>query len=152
MSNETNAALPPFEAGLLPQGVRSRFVDDVNGLRMHVLEAGFGDSARPSVVLLHGFPELAFSWRKVMPALADAGFHVIAPDQRGYGRTSGWRSEYDTDLSPFRLLDPGARRAGAGVPARPAQRGGSCRTRFRLPGRGVVLRSPGRTCFAAWRC
>ena len=46
---------------------------------------------RPALVLLlHGFPELAYSWRKVMPALAAAGYHVIAPDQRGYGRTTGW--------------------------------------------------------------
>ena len=57
---------------------------------MHVLEAGFETGGRPRVLLLHGFPELAFSWRKVMPALAEAGYHVIAPDQRGYGRTTGW--------------------------------------------------------------
>ena len=42
------------------------------------------------VILLHGFPELAYSWRKVMPALAGAGFHVVAPDQRGYGPTIAW--------------------------------------------------------------
>ena len=56
---------------------------------MHVLEAGRG-RGRPLLLLLHGFPELAYSWRKVMPALADAGYHVVAPDQRGYGRTTGW--------------------------------------------------------------
>jgi pimeloyl-ACP methyl ester carboxylesterase len=55
--------------------------------------------------LLHGFPELAYSWRKLMPALAEAGYHVIAPDQRGYGRTTGWKSGYDGDLNPFRLLN-----------------------------------------------
>jgi pimeloyl-ACP methyl ester carboxylesterase len=54
-------------------------------------------------VLLHGFPELAYSWRKVMPALARAGYHVVAPDQRGYGRTGGGGS-YDDPLSPFTLL------------------------------------------------
>jgi pimeloyl-ACP methyl ester carboxylesterase len=54
-------------------------------------------------LLLHGFPELAFSWRKVMPALAAAGYHVIAPDQRGYGRTTGWNADYDGDLALFRL-------------------------------------------------
>ena len=57
---------------------------------MHVLEAGFETKGRPCLLLLHGFPELAFSWRKVMPVLAEAGYHVIAPDQRGYGRTTGW--------------------------------------------------------------
>ena len=54
-------------------------------------------------LLLHGFPELAYSWRKVMPSLAEAGYHVIAPDQRGYGRTTGWDADYDGDLASFRL-------------------------------------------------
>ena len=70
---------------------------------MHVLEAGFETKGRPCVLLLHGFPELAFSWRKVMPALAAAGYHVIAPDQRGYGRTTGWDANFDGDLTPFRF-------------------------------------------------
>ncbi|KIU46837.1 MULTISPECIES: alpha/beta hydrolase [Bradyrhizobium] len=87
----------------LPSTIRSRYVDGINGLRMHVLEAGFETSGRPSLLLLHGFPELAFSWRKVMPKLAAAGYHVIAPDQRGYGRTTGWSADYDGDLAPFRL-------------------------------------------------
>jgi pimeloyl-ACP methyl ester carboxylesterase len=89
----------------LPAGIRSRFVEHVNGLRMHVLEAGYEARGRPCLLLLHGFPELAFSWRKVMPALAGAGYHVIAPDQRGYGRTTGWDPAYDGDLSSFRLLN-----------------------------------------------
>lgn len=87
--------------GGLPQGLRARIVTAVNGLDMHVLEAGA--PGRPVLLLLHGFPELAYSWRKVMPPLADAGFHVIAPDQRGYGRTTGWSGEYDTDLATFRM-------------------------------------------------
>jgi pimeloyl-ACP methyl ester carboxylesterase len=85
----------------LPGGIRARIVAGVNGLDMHLLEAG--EPGRPALLLLHGFPELAYSWRKVMPALAAAGFHVIAPDQRGYGRTVGWSAEYDTDLAPFRM-------------------------------------------------
>ena len=89
----------------LPASIRSRFVDGINGLRMHVLEAGFETQGRPCVLLLHGFPELAFSWRKVMPVLAAAGYHVIAPDQRGYGRTTGWDANYDGDLNSFRLLN-----------------------------------------------
>jgi pimeloyl-ACP methyl ester carboxylesterase len=93
------------DASLLPPGIRSRFVEGVNGLRMHVLEAGFETRGRPCVLLLHGFPELAYSWRKVMPTLAAAGYHVIAPDQRGYGRTTGWDADYDGDLHPFRLLN-----------------------------------------------
>jgi pimeloyl-ACP methyl ester carboxylesterase len=89
----------------LPPGIRSRFVENINGLRVHVLEAGFESRGRPCVLLLHGFPELAYSWRKVMPALAQAGYHVIAPDQRGYGRTIGWDASYDGDLHSFRLLN-----------------------------------------------
>jgi pimeloyl-ACP methyl ester carboxylesterase len=72
---------------------------------MHVLEAGFETKGRPCILLLHGFPELAYSWRKVMPALAEAGYHVIAPDQRGYGRTAGWDPNYDGDLASFRLIN-----------------------------------------------
>ncbi len=90
-------------SAVLPAGVRARFVDDVNGLRVHLLESGNPDN--PCVLLLHGFPELAYSWRKVMPALAAAGYHVIAPDQRGYGRTTGWDAEYDGDLGSFRLMN-----------------------------------------------
>src|SRR3954463_13613369 len=89
----------------LPSAIRSRYVDDINGLRMHVLEAGFETRGRPCLLLLHGFPELAFSWRKVMLALAEAGYHVIAPDQRGYGRTTGWDANYDGDLASFRLTN-----------------------------------------------
>jgi pimeloyl-ACP methyl ester carboxylesterase len=80
-------------------------IEGTNGLNMHVLESGFETRGRPCVLLLHGFPELAFSWRKVMPSLAEAGYHVIAPDQRGYGRTTGWTASYDGDLAPFRLTN-----------------------------------------------
>ena len=97
--------LAPLEATRLHSAIRSRFVETANGLRMHVLEAGFETPGRPSLLLLHGFPELAYSWRKVMPALAEAGYHAIAPDQRGYGRTTGWDPDYDGDLASFRLLN-----------------------------------------------
>ena len=88
----------------LPEGVRSRHVPDVNGLAMHILEAGW-KGERPLVLLLHGFPELAFSWRKVIAPLAEAGLHVVAPDQRGYGRTTGWDGSYDGDLYSFRMVN-----------------------------------------------
>ena len=89
----------------LPSGIRSRFVQGINGLRMHLLEAGFETVDRPCVLLLHGFPELAYSWRKVMLPIAGAGYHVIAPDQRGYGRTTGWDGNYDGDVGSFRILN-----------------------------------------------
>jgi len=102
---ETMADLAPLDQSVLPPGVRSRFVPDINGLRIHVLEAGFDMPGRPCVLLLHGFPELAYSWRKVMPPLAAAGYHVVAPDLRGYGRTTGWDANYDGDLGSFRMLN-----------------------------------------------
>jgi pimeloyl-ACP methyl ester carboxylesterase len=60
-----------------------RFID-TNGINMHIAEQGEGSL----VVLCHGFPECWYSWRHQLPALAEAGYHVVAPDQRGYGRTS----------------------------------------------------------------
>ncbi len=94
-----------LDAAALPSGVRARIVANGNGLAMHLLEAGFETPGRPCVLLLHGFPELAYSWRKVMRPLAEAGYHVVAPDQRGYGRTTGWNGAYDGDLAPFGPLN-----------------------------------------------
>ena len=98
------ADIGPLSADVLPGGIRSRFVDNINGLRVHVLEAGF-EGRRPGLLLLHGFPELAYSWRNVMVPLAEAGYHVFAPDIRGYGRTTGWDDDYDSDLDSFRRLN-----------------------------------------------
>jgi len=56
---------------------------DTNGIRMHVAEAGEG----PPVVMCHGFPESWYSWRRQLVALAEAGYHAVAPDMRGYGKT-----------------------------------------------------------------
>ena len=81
----------------------SIFIPDVNGLKVHALEAG--RRGQPCVLLLHGFPELAYSWRKVIPALAGAGYHVLAPDLRGYGKTTGWDQRYDGDVASFRMLN-----------------------------------------------
>jgi pimeloyl-ACP methyl ester carboxylesterase len=105
LARADTASLPPYGNGTLPAGIRSRLVDNNNGLMVHVLEAGFETAGRPCVLLLHGFPELAYSWRKVMLPLAAAGYHVIAPDQRGYGRTTGWDGSYDADPDPFRTLN-----------------------------------------------
>jgi pimeloyl-ACP methyl ester carboxylesterase len=99
------STLPAYGNGTIPSGIRSRHVANVNGLTVHILEAGYETPGRPAVLLLHGFPELAYSWRKVMPSLAAAGYHVVAPDQRGYGRTTGWDDSYDADQDPFRILN-----------------------------------------------
>jgi pimeloyl-ACP methyl ester carboxylesterase len=92
---------PPYGNGTLPPGIRSRLISNVNGLSVNVLEAGFDKPDRPAVLLLHGFPELAYSWRKIMLPLATAGYHVIAPDRRGFGRTTGWDDAYDGELDAF---------------------------------------------------
>jgi pimeloyl-ACP methyl ester carboxylesterase len=59
---------------------------ETNGVQLHTAEAG--EPGAPLVVLAHGFPELAYSWRHQIPALAAAGYHVVAPDLRGYGRST----------------------------------------------------------------
>lgn len=74
---------------------KPRFVD-TNGLEMAVYEQGEGSP----VVFLHGFPELAFSWRHQLPALAEAGFHAIAPDMRGYGQTTA-----PPDVADYRMAE-----------------------------------------------
>lgn len=59
----------------------------VNGIELEVFEAGQQNSGKP-IVLLHGWPEHAFTWRHQIPALVEAGYHVIVPNQRGYGNSS----------------------------------------------------------------
>ena len=73
-------------------------VIETNGVRLHTVEAG--ESGAPVVVLAHGFPELAYSWRHQIPALAAAGYHVLAPDQRGYGR-----STRPADIAAYNVAD-----------------------------------------------
>ena len=67
-----------------------------NGIELHLVEAGPEDGH--PVVLAHGFPELSYSWRHQIPALADAGYHVLAPDQRGYGRSDRPDAIEDYDI------------------------------------------------------
>ncbi|KAJ5735577.1 uncharacterized protein N7483_000702 [Penicillium malachiteum] len=91
----------------LPKGVTSRFISTPD-LTFHIIEAGATPvQDHPLIVLLHGFPEIAYSWRRVLPKLADAGFHAVAPDQRGFGRTTGWdtRSFEEVDLASFSLTN-----------------------------------------------
>jgi pimeloyl-ACP methyl ester carboxylesterase len=73
-------ALPLCGAQITPPEIRTL---DVNGLRMQIREQGEG----PLVLLLHGFPDLGYGWRHQMTSLADAGYHVVAPDLRGFGGT-----------------------------------------------------------------
>jgi pimeloyl-ACP methyl ester carboxylesterase len=78
------------------QKITHRFVE-TNGIRMHIAECGTG----PLVVMCHGFPESWYSWRHQLPALAEAGFHAVAPDMRGYGQTD--RPEPIDQYSLFHL-------------------------------------------------
>jgi len=68
----------------------------LNGIEMFLLEQGEG----PLVVLCHGWPELSYSWRHQIPALAAAGFHVVAPDMRGFGKTSA-----PADVNAYSIFD-----------------------------------------------
>jgi pimeloyl-ACP methyl ester carboxylesterase len=70
-----------------------KFVE-TNGIRMHIAEQGHG----PLVILCHGFPELWYSWRHQLPVLAEAGYRVVAPDQRGYGQTHKPEAIEDYDI------------------------------------------------------
>jgi pimeloyl-ACP methyl ester carboxylesterase len=79
------AFAPSFESAALAAGdaALTHRMLDTNGVRLHVAEQGEG----PLVILCHGFPECWYSWRHQLPALANAGFHAVAPDLRGYGRS-----------------------------------------------------------------
>ena len=106
ITSDATAANPNVAYGqaTLPSTIRSRFIENLNGLRVHMLEAGFETPNRPCVLFLHGFPELAYSWRKVMVRLAEAGYHAVAADQRGFGQTTGWDTRFEADLTAFSTL------------------------------------------------
>ena len=101
---EEPKALPPLP---LPKGIDSAYINCTEscGLTFHILEtAGTNGPDQPLVLFAHGFPELAYSWRKVLLSFANAGYYAVAVDQRGYGRTTGWdtRPFADVDLTQFR--------------------------------------------------
>jgi len=85
----------------LPKGIKSKVINDINGLDIHYLESVENKENSELIVLLHGFPELSFSWRKILPILSDNGYHVVAPDQRGFGSTIGADLTYTDNLSDF---------------------------------------------------
>lgn len=90
MTNEMNTILEEFnfpKPTLIP----------VNGIQLEVFEAGQKNVGKP-IILCHGWPEHAFSWRYQIPALVDAGYHVIIPNQRGYGNSSIPKEVTDYDI------------------------------------------------------
>ncbi|KAI1449220.1 alpha/beta-hydrolase [Annulohypoxylon stygium] len=104
-SSQPDEALPALP---LPEGITSDYIDctSSNGLTFHVLKAG--TPGKPLVLFCHGYPELAYSWRKILPKIAEAGYYCVAPDQRGYGRTRGWprhQSFAEVELNDFTLTN-----------------------------------------------
>ena len=81
--------------------MRTRLIK-TDGLVQQVLDAGFEDPNAPLVLLIHGFPELGISWRAQVEALAEAGYHAVAPDMRGYGGTD--KPEDVADYSILHLV------------------------------------------------
>jgi pimeloyl-ACP methyl ester carboxylesterase len=105
-ASDTLAIMLPISAQLT--SIKHRFIQ-ANGIKMHITEQGEG----PLVVLAHGWPELWYSWRHVLPALAAAGYHAVAPDMRGYGQNRG-----STGFRGLHAISVGWRRGWAGTCAR----------------------------------
>jgi pimeloyl-ACP methyl ester carboxylesterase len=82
MRNQATSVLSPRGSAGVQERITHRRIQ-TNGIGMHIAEAGTG----PLVVLVHGFPELWYSWRHQLPVLAGAGYHAVAPDLRGYGES-----------------------------------------------------------------
>ncbi|KAL0579009.1 hypothetical protein V5O48_003004 [Marasmius crinis-equi] len=112
-----------MDTDLAESAVRARSIR-VDDLDLHILEAlpstaTLAERSKPPlIILLHGFPELAYSWRRIILPLSEAGYHVVAPDQRGYGRTTvvdesrgglaevvNDRVSFEDDLSPYRMIN-----------------------------------------------
>ena len=136
--------LPPYGNGTLPASIRSRHIANVNGMTVHILEAGYETPGRPVVLLLHGFPELAYSWRKVMPS---SGGRRLSRDRAGSARL--WPHHW---LGRFLRRRSGsvshsqhdARRYRAGLRAGPPLGGDGGRPRCGRAGRLLVRAYPAR--------
>ena len=119
-----SASLPPYGNSTIPAGIRSRTVANVNGLTVHMLEAGYETAGRPAILLLHGFPELAYSWRKVM---LPAGRGGVSRDRPRHAR-----------LRSHDRVGPLLRRRSGSVP-------------YPQHGEGRVRRSCMRSAIGRWR-
>ena len=96
--NKTLVNPRSLNVGYNPTDLPNPTLVSVNGVELEVFEAGQQNAGKP-IILCHGWPEHAFSWRHQMPALAAAGYHVIVPNQRGYGNSSrpGEVTDYDIE-------------------------------------------------------
>ncbi|KAH8660683.1 Alpha/Beta hydrolase protein [Tricladium varicosporioides] len=95
-----DSSIANFQPLPLPDGITEHYLKSKD---LHYYYLSAGDPSKPLILCLHGFPELAYSWRKIMPALASNGYHVVAYDQRGYGRTRNHddRPFHEVDLGTF---------------------------------------------------
>jgi pimeloyl-ACP methyl ester carboxylesterase len=104
MAHSNGSNLPPLS---LPSAITEDYIDCTSscGLNYHILKAG--KPGPPLILFCHGYPELAFSWRKVMPSVAEKGYYCVAMDQRGYGRTTGWtKAKFeDVDLNEYTITN-----------------------------------------------
>lgn len=109
MSTTNTSSLPPLP---LPDGITEHYLDCTPScaLNFHILTSGH--PGQPLLLFCHGYPELAYSWRKVLPPIASQGYYCVAMDQRGYGRTTGWEGENNkgktfegTDLSQYTMTN-----------------------------------------------
>ena len=100
----SGSSLPPWP---LPEGISEDYIDCTTscGLNFHVLKAG--KPGNPLILFCHGYPELSFSWRKILPSVAAAGYYCVAMDQRGYGRTTGWANKpfHEVDLGEYTMTN-----------------------------------------------
>ncbi|KAI1502034.1 Alpha/Beta hydrolase protein [Biscogniauxia marginata] len=103
MASSVNSRIEALPALPLPKSVVEDYVDcnESCGLSWHILKSG--KVGNPLVLFCHGYPELSYSWRKVLHQVAENGFYCVAMDQRGYGRTTGWsrRPFHEVDLNDF---------------------------------------------------
>ena len=95
MAHQLRAQNADMLAPFVPADVKHRRVK-VNGINLHIAEQGSG----PLVLLCHGFPESWYSWRRQIPVIAEAGFHAVAPDMRGYGQ-----SDAPPEVSSYSIMD-----------------------------------------------
>jgi pimeloyl-ACP methyl ester carboxylesterase len=104
MTELSNGEFTPLP---LPDGIEDDYVDCTSscGLKYHIIKAG--SQGQPLILFCHGYPELAFSWRRILPAIAAHGYYCVAMDQRGYGRTTGWdkASFEDVDLTQYTMTN-----------------------------------------------
>eukprot|EP01084_Bolivina_argentea_P043364 79903_1 len=96
----------PIAWPINPQ-IKQNIAPNINGINIHYLACG--NPSNPLLLLLHGFPEIAFSWRKIMIPLSEAGYYVVAPDRRGHGQTtnsdnSKW-NDYNKDINELRTFN-----------------------------------------------